>query len=94
MTNLILDIKAALLYLTCFQYMEEHPEIPQGEYALPLAKEVTWLHENDYPDPTQVVYDEDGIPQVKWKSNKFLCSDICLDLYENINFDPKFFNQI
>lgn len=107
MNTLITDIKAALLYLQFYQNWESSNEIDGGEFSNPILENsglITKIVELGYPDPSTIVYDNDGCPNIQWKShtNTFITTFngpdhtenkfSCIEFYESIDFNPNFFN--
>lgn len=69
LTNLQKDQKAADLYLEHWQN-EEAKKNPYRNAQ--ITKE---LKDLGYPNPNDIVYDNDSVPFVKWKSKNFSCED-------------------
>lgn len=84
MTNLQKDQKAADLYLEHWQ-LSEKPNNPNDKKYIgddearkdwDRQKEITKeLKDLGYPNPNDIVYDNDSVPFVKWKSKNFSCED-------------------
>lgn len=86
MKQVILDIKAAILYLQYFQLQEEGHELdsPAMESTRNQLKII------GYPNPDKVPFDEDGIPHIGWASERF--QEQVPELYEAIEYSPSFFD--
>lgn len=107
MKTLITDIKAALLYLSFFQITEDPDafdhdlffDTPEQQLGS-ISKDIIEL---GYPDPTTIIFDDDGCPSIPWKSHnnitltEFDKSSIkgsyfsCIEFYESIDFNPNYF---
>ena len=87
------DIRAAILYLIFFQVQENLIEDDSQEsIALKCSWEISTLVQMGYPDPTTIVYDNEGIPQINWQNPNTSTPEI-LALYEHMDWDPNYFSN-
>jgi len=102
MKSIILDMKAATLYLMYYQGTESDLAFNDTDEPVGLRYSdlITKIVELGYPDPTTIPYDDDGCPSITWESDKpenYIDPDhitlfSCIAFYEAIDYDPKYFN--
>ena len=83
MKTQLLNIKAALLYLLYFQITEASESDEQEDDINKIADQ---LFDMDYPAPGDVIFDNDGIPQIQWPDN-FNCQEF----YDLIDYNIYYF---